>query len=276
MGLTTPENIERFDNIRYGSDRKYQKLDVYRPKDKKGVKLPVIVNVHGGAWVYGTKEVYQYYCMSLAQHGFAVVNFSYRLAPRHKYPAAVEDINSVFNWIIANAKTYDLDTDNLFAVGDSAGAHLLAVYACILTNGDYRKTYDFSPAPEVKLNAIALNCGKYVIDQHFEEDSNLEKLSRDIFPGGGTKEEKTHATPAHFVTDQFPPTYLMTATGDFLKNQAPFMKERFDECGIPYVYKIYGDENNLLPHVFHCNMRLEDAHTCNERECGFFRRYLVK
>ena len=275
LGQTTPEDIERVDNIRYGADRKYQKLDVYRPKDKKGRKLPVIVSVHGGAWVYGTKEVYQYYCMSLAQQGFAVVNFSYRLAPKHKYPAALVDINSVFNWIIANANTYDLDTNNLFAVGDSAGAHLLAVYACILTNEDYRKTYDFSPAPEVTLNAIALNCGKYVIDQHFEEDSNLEKLARDIFPGGGTPEELAHATPAHFVTEKFPPTYLMTAQGDFLKKQAPFMKERFEEHGVDYVYKIYGDEKNPLAHVFHCDMRLKEAGICNERECGFFRKYLV-
>ena len=71
-GLTTPEDIERFDDLTYGIvDPKWQKLDVYRPKNVKG-KLPVILNVHGGGWVYGDKELYQYYCMSLAQHGFAV------------------------------------------------------------------------------------------------------------------------------------------------------------------------------------------------------------
>ena len=61
-------------------------------------------------------------------------------------------------------------------VGDSAGAHLLSVYACTLTNDSYHKYFNFSPAPEVKLRAIALNCGKYVMDEHFEEDKNLEKL----------------------------------------------------------------------------------------------------
>lgn len=273
-GLTTPEDIERFDNIRYGVDRKYQLLDVYRPAKEKGRKLPVIVSVHGGAWIYGTKEVYQFYCMSLAQRGFAVVNFSYRLAPKYKYPAAVEDINSVFNWILANADTYGLDTDNLFAVGDSAGAHLLSVYACTLTNDSYRKYFNFSPAPEVKLRAIALNCGKYVMDEHFEEDKDLEKLVKDILPGGGTEEERYKTTPTHFVTDQFPPTFLMTATGDFLKNQAPLMKACFDSCGVPYEYKVYGDETNALSHVFHCDMRLADAGICNDDECDFFRGYV--
>ena len=72
-GLKTPEDVKRFDDISYGPDRKYQLLDVYRLKDAEG-KLPVIVSVHGGGWVYGTKETYQFYCMSLAQRGFAVVN----------------------------------------------------------------------------------------------------------------------------------------------------------------------------------------------------------
>ena len=74
-GLTTPDDVVRFDDIAYGDDP-MQVLDVYRPSDAEGERLPVIVSVHGGAWVYGDKERYQYYCMSLAQHGFAVVNFS--------------------------------------------------------------------------------------------------------------------------------------------------------------------------------------------------------
>ena len=85
-GLTTPDDVKRYDNIPYGRDKKWQILDVYRPKEKEG-KLPVIISVHGGGWVYGTKEVYQFYCMSLAQRGFAAVNFNYRLAPGHRYPA---------------------------------------------------------------------------------------------------------------------------------------------------------------------------------------------
>ena len=95
-GLTTPEDVIRYDDIAYGKDSEMQVLDVYRPKDAEGRILPVIVSVHGGGWVYGDKERYQYYCMSLAQRGFAVVNFSYRLAPEHQFPAPVEDTNSAF------------------------------------------------------------------------------------------------------------------------------------------------------------------------------------
>lgn len=94
-GLTTPDFVERTDDILYGEDPKWQVLDLYRPKNRTGEKLPVIVSIHGGGWVYGDKERYQYYCMSLVEHGFAVVNFTYRLAPEFQFPAALEDTNLV-------------------------------------------------------------------------------------------------------------------------------------------------------------------------------------
>ena len=71
-GLQAPKDIVRFDNLPYGTDPRWQTLDVYRPKNAGGTALPVIVSVHGGGWVYGDKNLYQYYCMSLAQHGFAL------------------------------------------------------------------------------------------------------------------------------------------------------------------------------------------------------------
>ena len=99
----------------------------------------MIVSVHGGGWVYGDKERYQFYCMSLAQRGFAVVNFTYRLAPEFQYPppAPLEDTNLVFGWILRHADQYGLDTNRLFAVGDSAGGNILGLYAAFSTNPAY-------------------------------------------------------------------------------------------------------------------------------------------
>ena len=102
-GLATPKDICRYDDIPYGPDTSWQVLDVYRPRASEGQILPTIVSVHGGAWVYGDKERYQYYCMSLAQRGFAVVNFTYRLAPEFQFPASLEDTNLVFTWEIGRA-----------------------------------------------------------------------------------------------------------------------------------------------------------------------------
>jgi acetyl esterase/lipase len=107
-GLTTPEDVVRYDDIVFAQDDSCQKLDVYRPRDAEGSVLPVIVSVHGGAWVYGDKELYRFYCMSLAQYGFAVVNFSYRLGPEWNYPASFDDMDQVLRLIPLLAGKYGL------------------------------------------------------------------------------------------------------------------------------------------------------------------------
>lgn len=273
-GLTTPDNIIRYDNIPYGKDPKWQILDVYRPKEREGEKLPVIVSVHGGGWVYGDKEVYQFYCMELAKHGFAVVNFTYRLAPENKFPDSLEDTNSVFSWVLKHIEEYGFDSEHIFAVGDSAGAHNLALYSAICTNHDYAKEYSFTVPSGFAPNAIALNCGVYriVLDDKKEEDMT-QRLMADLLPGKGTPEELELIQVAEQVTKDYPPAFLMTSVGDFLREQTPIMAAKLAQYNVPFVYRFYGDSDNQLGHVFHCNINSEDARICNEEECFFFKEY---
>ena len=75
------------------------------------------------------------------------------------------------------------------------------------------------------------------------------------------------------VTDGFPPAFLMTSTGDFLQKEAVKMAQVFTERLVPFELHFYGDKQNLLGHVFHCDMRSEDAKICNDDECAFFKRF---
>lgn len=115
-GLKAPEGVVRHNDISYGPHGTWNLLDVYRPEKAGDRPLPVIVSVHGGGWVYGDKERYQYYCMDLAMRGFAVVNFNYRLAPEDPFPAALEDVNRVFCWLADHAGEYGMVLDRLFTV----------------------------------------------------------------------------------------------------------------------------------------------------------------
>lgn len=162
-GLTTPEDVARIDNIRYAEDDPCQLLDIYRPSDAAGQRIPVIVSVHGGGWVYGDKERYQYYCMSLAQHGFAVVNFTYRLAPEHKFPASMHDTNLVFAWVLKHCNEFGFDTEHVFGVGDSAGAHMLSMYCAACTDPAYAARIGISTPEGFMPAGVALNCGAYRI-----------------------------------------------------------------------------------------------------------------
>lgn len=274
-GLTTPEDIARFDDIVYGEDAKWQVLDVYRPKAEEGKILPVIVSVHGGGWVYGDKERYQYYCMDLAERGFAVVNFTYRLAPEHKYPSPLEDTNLVFAWILQNAEKYGFDTKHIFAVGDSAGAHTLSLYSAICTNKAYAAQYSFKVPEGFVPTAVALNCGKYNMS-HDSTDEQTKLLMADYLPEQGSPKEWELINVVEHVTQDYPPTFIMTATGDFLKEQAPVMAARLSACNVPFIYRLYGDCEHKLVHVFHCDMRSEDARICNDQECDFFKEFVKK
>lgn len=271
-GLTTPENVVRYDDIMYGLDPKWNTLDVYRPKDIEG-KLPVIVSVHGGGWVYGDKERYQYYCMSLVEHGFAVVNFTYRLAPEFKFPAQLEDTNQVFSWIVHNAEKYGLDTNAVFGVGDSAGAHLLGLFGALLTNLEYAKTMPFEKVEGIALKAVALNCGVYELYPNGKKDLT-SLLMKDLLPHKGTKEEVEQLCVTKHLTGAFPPSFVMTAEGDFLGVQAKPLADHLNSLGVQAEYHYYGDKEHVLGHVFHCNMRSEFAKQCNKEECDFFQSFL--
>lgn len=278
-GLTTPDDVVRFDDLVYANDDPCQMLDVYRPRGREGEVLPVIVSVHGGAWVYGDKDRYQWYCMSLAQRGFAVVNFTYRLAPEHKFPTSIEDTCSVFAWTLANTQKYGFDTDHVFAVGDSAGAHMLTMFCAACVNDDYaarlgvRTPEGFVPA------GVALNCGAYKILVSDESTGDVmldltASLMGDLLPNGGTPEECELISPLLHLNSKFPPAFVMTADGDFLKSDALPLVQALSDLNVEVAFHYYTSSELQLGHVFNCNMHLAEATRCNDDECAFFKSLL--
>jgi acetyl esterase/lipase len=272
-GLTVPDDIERSTDLRYGPFPE-NVLDVYVPKGT-AEKLPVIISVHGGGWVYGDKELYQHYCMRLAERGFAVVNFTYRLAPENKYPAALEDCFAVFRWVKEKGSAYFLDLKNIFMVGDSAGAQLAQQCLTILTNGKFAKLFDLDIPEDFRVRACALNCGAYYmpISRFFRPSDRF--LLRDYLP----EDHRPYVVQfkvARNMTEDFPPAFVMTAENDFLKFMAEPLCRRLRKLGVECEYRIYGSkERKDIGHVFHVNCRLEEAKICNDDECAFFRKHCV-
>lgn len=262
----TPEGVVRFDDLSYGPDKTWNVLDVYRPKNETG-KLPVIISVHGGGFVYGDKERYQYYCMDLALRGFAVVNFSYQLAPESKYPAPLADMTLVLQWMKEHAEVYGMDLEHIFAVGDSAGAHILTSYAALMTNASYAKKlndlYGLQVEDKLRLSGVGLNCGEYM-------GRVSEEIMCSYLPTGSEDEYDLVDLP-QYITSKFPPAYMMTAPGDFLKDRPYVMIKAFTENNVPFIHRMYGNEERPLGHVFHCDLKLPEATQCNDDECTFFK-----
>ena len=276
-GLTTPDDIIRFDDISYGPDPVWNLLDVYRPRKAEG-PLPVIIDVHGGGWVYGDKYVYQYYCMELAQHGFAVVNFSYRLAPENVFPASMLDMDAVVRFVLSNADKYGFDLSHVFMVGDSAGAHMTLMYCNMCTNKDYAKVLGVIPPEGFVPSAVVLNCGVYDIVEMLKDKGPsimlLKPLVKDLLgvnelPDPLTPEQDALLCPVKYINSSFPVSFVMTAPGDFLVGQPDFLLPVLEKEGIRHTFKVYGSEQNKLHHVFHCEIRTPDAKQCNDEEMAF-------
>ncbi len=276
-GLQIPNDIQYVKDIRYGKNKKYHTLDICWPKHAnnglaytKKAKLPVIINVHGGGYVYGSKEVYQFYAASLAEKGFAVVNYNYRLAPKYKFPAPIEDLNTVMKWLLDNEESYPVDLENVFLVGDSAGAQIACQYGVLYSNRKYEKIMDIRK-PEIKIRALSFGCGTYDLKKKLLTEgckgTLRDYLTKDPFKFG----EKLDIT--EYITKDYPPVYLFSSKGDFLLEECEKMAELLIGRGVKCEYKIYG--NKQTGHVFHVDMRNEFSVEANTDQINYFKKFLL-
>ena len=112
---------------------------IYTPKKlrKTNGLAPCLVFFHGGGWVIGDLDSHDVVCRKLADEGeLIVISVDYRLAPEHKFPAAVDDAIAATKWIADNAKQLGIDASRLMVGGDSAGGNLAAVVAIAARDGN--------------------------------------------------------------------------------------------------------------------------------------------
>ena len=100
-----------------------QRLDLFVPKATG--PLPIIVWIHGGAWLAGDKNNPP--ALPFLEKGYAVASINYRLSQHAVFPAQIEDCKAAIRWLRANAKKHNLDADHIGVWGASAGGHLVAL-----------------------------------------------------------------------------------------------------------------------------------------------------
>lgn len=264
-----PTGVSQCRDISYGPHGKWNLLDVYYPEGTTE-PIPTIVSIHGGGYVYGTKEVYHRYGMDMARRGFAFVNFNYRLAPKSRFPAPLEDTNGVMEWIVANAQKYHLDPQRIILLGDSAGAQLTSHYAAIATNPEFEGLFSFK-VPQIQIKAVGLFCGMYEMEDG--ADGPGKGFRRDYL--GDLPADDPRLKVLQAVTDKFPPAFIATGYYDYLKSKAEPMYHFLEEKGVPAQWKCYGtEERKQVSHVFHVNIVLPEAVECNDDSAAFFRQYV--
>ena len=249
---TPPENIVKVKNIPYIDDgNAYHQLDVLYPENLgPGAKLPVIIDIHGGGWMYGAKDLNEYYCMSLADRGFVVFNMSYRLAPDVTVNEQIQDVAYALKWISENMTDYPCDIENIMLTGDSAGGQLSAYSAVLLQSPELREIFD---VVDVDMDLTALLLTSPVA---YMNTSDPLSIYTKILWG---KNYKDKATYNYMNLDEIidyaqdmPPTYLITSSGDSLAHdQTVKAYELLNSKGVECEIADYGEINGKkLDHVF--------------------------
>jgi acetyl esterase/lipase len=128
-----PATVRTVEDEQYSEqspDRRRNRLDLYLPPAAADGKAPPLVMfVHGGGWMGGSKELHKDLGKAFAERGFACAVINYRLAPIAKWPAHVDDCALALAWLVAHAGEFGYDAENVFLMGHSAGGHLVSLLA---------------------------------------------------------------------------------------------------------------------------------------------------
>lgn len=160
----TPDNVRLIESLPFcsgtvGGRGKVLYLDIAQPKGQLR-DLPVVLLVHGGGWVSGSRHDYRRVLLALAQQDRVAVSIDYRLAPGSRFPAQLEDVKCAVRWIRAHAPQYQMDTRYLVAVGGSAGAHLVALLGTTAGMAQFEGQGGFA-AHSSHIDAMVLHGGPY-------------------------------------------------------------------------------------------------------------------
>jgi len=230
--VSQTDQVQVVRDLAYGATDR-QKLDIYQPKQSIGQSSPVVIFVYGGSWQNGSKAGYGFIGHSLAQAGYTTVVIDYRLAPKQRYPAFVQDTADAIAWTYRNISQYGGNPQQLFVMGHSAGA-----FNAITAVNDQRFWRTTGVPDQAVLGVIGL-AGPYAYD--FRDYS-----TRKVFPVGAHPDQ---IMPDRHPRPNAPAHYLLTAQRDRVVYDfnTQRMQAALQSVGVPV-------QVGVVPRVGHASM----------------------
>jgi len=204
---------------------------LYRPS--ADVPLGLFVYFHGGGWVLGSIETHDHVARALAsESGCAVLSVDYRLAPEHPFPAGLDDAVSVSAWAHENAQSLGCDPERLAIGGDSAGANLAAV---VTQSGRFPFRFQILVYPATDARGGTASYEE-LADGFGLTSGGMRWFLEHYLSGGESAPDDPRVSPLLADDSAFavsPPTLLITAELDPLRDEGEAYAERLRGAGVP-------------------------------------------
>lgn len=289
---STPEDIDVIADLAYLPDGGYDTaagacrghlLDLYLPHDavlRGGHTLPVYIDIHGGGFTYGYKELNRNFNVHLAEQGFAVFSLNYRPAPQTDLRGQLADIQAALRWIAAHMADYPVNPNAVFLTGDSAGGALTLLTLAIENNAEAAAAFGVDKPSGIRFAGAAPVCGAY-------SSASLETMGRkltvgydpnrrigleqmlgvDFFAGLEAADPKFLTAEGLAFNVDLPPLLIITCGDDFLEADNLALAAALSRKGADFeLFDPKPRRHETLGHVFVIGMPwLEESRECLDR-----------
>ncbi len=276
----TLERVQVLRDLPYGSPHGRSLYDLYLPREAGGQPLPVVVWVHGGAFVAGDRSGVENWAACLAARGMAVAAVEYQWAPEAHWPAQVEQIGQCCRTLDGDSR---LDMGRVVIAGDSAGAHMAAQFALIHTSPAFRAATGLEPVlASGALKAALLFCGPYDITQMARPQSRFLRLAMHRIGWSYLGCRRWQGTPQaeaanirNYVTGGFPPTFLTDGNTGSFEPQGKALAGALDSAGVRVESLFFPTEEGQVNHEYQFQLDRPQGRRCYERVLAFLKEGIM-
>ncbi|HEV7293456.1 MAG TPA: alpha/beta hydrolase [Devosia sp.] len=252
-------------------------LDLVLPADV-GADLPVVLWVHGGGYIGGSKDGVANYLKILAAQGFAVAGMNYSTAPGATYPTPVRQVAAALQFLTDDSQNLRIDANRIVLAGDSAGAQIAAQAALIVTDPEYAAAIGIEPSiRDDQLKGTVLVSGAFDMTA-LDVVGGIEGwfVKTVLWSYSGVRdfmndEQFQSASITPNVSSNFPPTFITSGDADPLEPQARALYRKLKELGVD-VEALFFDAGPRLQHEYQFNLDTVEGQEAFRRSVSFIKR----
>jgi Esterase/lipase len=262
-------------------------FDLYVPISTDIQNCPLIIWVHGGAFVGGDKRDVTYLAEALAYHGYAVASINYTRAPEASYPTPILQLDKAYTFLTTQnyAESDKIDTSRIFLAGDSAGAHTAAEFVIIQTNHTFKNQFlenhkitDFSDTSIP--TGMLLYCGPYSAWRFEQISHKLMKFMVNqaswAYFGKKNPLETRFAEEIDIksnVTANFPPSLIIDGNYMSFADHGRDLAARLSGFDVPVSKMFFDESTGNVPHEFQFDLTTEAAMISLEYTLEFLNQF---